>query len=128
MSWTTKIKKSLSSGLTYMYYHWLLSIFKMVISRWEFTSDAGIAILAINQHCNKVSLCPANTRHWPNVVLFLGQFCRKWANNKTTLCQWPVFPGCTWFDVYLPGSDVCPRFLSVFARWWCVSYDFIRIR
>ena len=39
--------------------------------------------------------CPfsANTRHWTNVGLMLGQRRRRWANIKPTLVQWVVFAG-----------------------------------
>ena len=36
---------------------------------------------------------PANTRHWPNVILMLGRRRRRWANIKTTLGKWLVFAG-----------------------------------
>ena len=96
----------------------------VVISRWEFTSDAGIAILAINQPCNKISLYPANRRHWPNVVLFLGQ---RWVNDlcflgiRDLICIYQVAMYVLWFYPDSPGGDVCPMFSSVFDRWRCMS-------
>ena len=38
--------------------------------------------------------CPANTRHWPNVCLMLGQRRRRWTNNKLTLAWRLMFVGC----------------------------------
>ena len=38
---------------------------------------------------------PANTIHWNNVGLMLGQRRRRWFNVKTTLFQCIVFPGLT---------------------------------
>ena len=44
---------------------------------------------------------PANTIHWNNVVLMLGQRRRRWANVKTTLFQCIVFAGNR------PTTNIC---------------------
>ena len=42
---------------------------------------------------------PANTRHWTNVCLMLGQRRRRWANIKPTLVQRLVFAGILTYNV-----------------------------
>ena len=58
---------------------------------------------------------PANTRHWPNVGLMLGQRRRRWNNISPTLSQHLVF---VW--------KICPNIFSLVGqrRWvmrqrWC---------
>ena len=43
---------------------------------------------------DRLQMCPANTRHWPNVGSLLGKRRRRWPNNELTLGQCLVFAGC----------------------------------
>ena len=55
---------------------------------WWFSIDTAV-----------LGVTPANTRHWRNADLMLGQRRRRWTNIKSTLCQCLMFAGigqCLW--------------------------------
>ena len=65
-------------------------IFQMVSSLNDSTTLLSLWYIDI---IRLMSVYPANTGHWRNVVWMLGRCRRRRANNKTTMGQFPVFAG-----------------------------------
>ena len=66
----------------------------------------GLAIHNLQRSGDCMTPSPANTRHWPNVVLMLGRRRRRRASIKTTLGQCIVFAGYRGYDIWTT-SDGC---------------------
>ena len=80
--------------------------------------NSGVKGSGANHHPRapalNLSSCPANTRHWPNACLKLGQRRRRWTNNKLTLAWRLMFAYCLITD-----PSAISRGMTVRHVWCC---------
>ena len=100
--------ESASKTVAQCYYQHNMVFNWQVLNRWPhwYIICKPLRKREIAQWC----INPANTTHWNNVGLMLGQRRRRWANIKPTLFQCVVFAGKRWTVKGPPDHNLGPAF------------------